>query len=121
MQLVDPMHCGRKTRSGAPCANWTMHGQSVCRMHGGASPQARLKGQERLAALEVPAISAVSQLIHHADSDAVRLAAARWLLEVLGHKASVKVSGEHEITIRVIDEAQPIVLEQSYRNGLSNG
>ena len=91
-------------------------------MHGGSAPQTLARASQRLAALEISAIAAIGELIRHADSDAVRLGAAKWLLEVRGHKAMVQVQGDHEITIRVIDEAQPIVIEQGYeRNGRTYG
>ena len=81
-----------------------MRGQRVCRMHGGSSPQALVSAEERLRALEHPAISSLARLIDHADTDAVKLAAARYLLEVLGHKAGVQVQAGQEITIRVVHE-----------------
>jgi len=82
-------------------------------MHGGKSPQALAKAEERLRALEFPAIAAVGALIEHADSDAVRLAAARWALELLGHKAAVQVHSESETIIRLIrDDPAPLILEQ---------
>jgi hypothetical protein len=108
------MHCGKKTRSGGTCLNWVLPGQRVCRMHGGKAPQALAKAEDRLRALEFPAIATLQEVMRHGDTDAVRFAAARWLLEVLGHKATVTVQGEHEITIRVIDEAQPIVIEHAH-------
>lgn len=39
--MPDPMHCGRKTRSGKPCKNRPVTGATVCRMHGGSAPQVR--------------------------------------------------------------------------------
>jgi uncharacterized protein YjcR len=35
MRLVDAPRCGAKTRSGAPCASFVVHGKKRCRMHGG--------------------------------------------------------------------------------------
>jgi hypothetical protein len=96
-----------------------MHGQSVCRMHGGSSPQALRKAEERLRDLEQPAISTVAALIDHGDTDAIRFAAARWLLELLGHKPAVQVQTQGELVIRWIDEPQPIIVEQ--RHVLGNG
>ena len=123
MLPLDPMLlCHAKTRAGAPCGHHPMHGQRVCHMHGGKSPQAKAKAEERLRALEHPAISALADLINHADSDATRLSASRYLLELLGHKATVQVQSETEVTVRVIHEDQPIVVvERGYKLGDSNG
>jgi hypothetical protein len=41
--------CGARTREGGTCHNRPMLGGARCRMHGGASPQARAKAAERLA------------------------------------------------------------------------
>lgn len=55
----DPMPCDRcgephpkcigHKRNGAPCGQKRMAGQLVCRMHGGSSPQALAKAEERIA------------------------------------------------------------------------
>lgn len=42
--------CHAKTRSGRRCASAPMAGQRVCRMHGGASPNAKAAAERRLAA-----------------------------------------------------------------------
>jgi hypothetical protein len=63
MQLPDPKHCGRKTRGDYPCKNWVLPGQTVCRMHGGSSPQALKKAEERMRDLVHPAISALERQI----------------------------------------------------------
>ena len=121
MGITDPMEEGRCTannRNQVRCYNRAMHGQRVCHMHGGKSPQALAKAEERLRGLEHPAISALADIIDHGDSDAVRLAAARWLLEVLGHKATVDVRAQGELVIRWIDEPQPIhEVERVYELG----
>ena len=115
--------CGRKRRDGGRCTQWAMHGQTVCKMHGGMAAQNKLAAEARLRALEHPAISALEQLIERGDPDATRLAAARYLLELLGHKAAVQVEAEQEVTIRVIDERVPVdylaprVLRTAEHNG----
>jgi hypothetical protein len=40
----------QRKSAGTDCRNWAMHGQRVCRMHGGASPQARRSAARRVAA-----------------------------------------------------------------------
>jgi hypothetical protein len=91
MHLLNPMHCARKNRSGGLCRNWVMHGQTVCRMHGGSSPQALAKAEERLRSLVHPAISGLAELIARADSDSVRLSAIRDLLDRTGYKPRERV------------------------------
>ena len=125
--MVEPdlkVRCQAKAKgTGVQCAHYPMHGQRVCHIHGGKSPQALAKAEDRLRALEFPAIATLEHIITDGDTDQVRLAAARWLLELLGHRATVEVRGEHELVIRVIDEPQPITIEQQIHrlNGYPNG
>lgn len=80
------------------------------------------KAEARLRALVHPSISAVDDLIKHADSDATRLAAAKFALGLAGIRETVQVQSETEVTVRVIHEDQPIVvLEHGYKLGDSNG
>jgi hypothetical protein len=92
-----------------------MHGQTVCRMHGGSSPQALKAAEERLRALVHPAISGLASLIDHADSDSVRLSAIKDVLDRAGYRPSVQVQGEQEIVITIRREDQPISVENAYR------
>ncbi len=48
--------CGAATRSGGPCKRSAMAGGSRCRLHGGASPQARQRAQLRLAERQALAV-----------------------------------------------------------------
>ena len=56
--MTDSPHCGAKTRFGRRCTQSPMFGQRVCRMHGGASPQARHAAMLRVAESEARAIVA---------------------------------------------------------------
>jgi hypothetical protein len=114
MVNVNPMLCKALTRDGDRCQHRPMRGQLVCHMHGGKAPQNLAKAEERLRALVHPAINALAQMIESADQDSVRLNASKYVLELAGFKATVEVKGEHEVVIRVIDEPQPIVIEQAY-------
>jgi hypothetical protein len=38
--------------AGKPCRTWPMHGQTVCRVHGGAAPQAKRAAEVRVAKAE---------------------------------------------------------------------
>jgi hypothetical protein len=55
--------CGARRKSdGQGCGCWAMRGQRVCRMHGGASPQARRAAAQRVAAAKRR--RAVGYLLH---------------------------------------------------------
>ena len=92
-----------------------MHGQAVCYLHGGHSPQALKKAEERMRDLINPAISALERLIATDEFNAVR-----YVLDYAGFKPAVTVNSEQEVTIRVLREEQPIILEHTH-NALSNG
>ena len=47
-----PRRCSATTRSGSRCRQYAVTGMAVCRMHGGASPQARAAAQRRKAEAE---------------------------------------------------------------------
>lgn len=63
-----------------------MRGQFVCRAHGGASPQAKKKGRERLAALVEPSIDALERALASGDWPAT-VRAAKDLLDRAGMSA----------------------------------
>lgn len=109
MQLC---HARAQGAGGRQCQNYVMHGQQVCRMHGGKSPQALAKAEDRMRALIHPAISALAELIEQRD-----LGAVRYTLDWGGFKAAVTAQVDQQITIRVIDEAQPIILERIHELG----
>ena len=84
----DPRLCTAHNRAGAPCGKFSMKGQAICRSHGGASPQARAKAERmvelatlRLRGLAPRAVSELEDLLTEADSESVRLAAARDLID----------------------------------------
>ena len=85
----------RGKTSKKPCGNPPMRGQSVCRMHGGATASSRAAAKERILAA---ADMAAAQLINFMNSSdvpyPVRLAAARDLLDRadLTGKTTVEVS-----------------------------
>jgi hypothetical protein len=49
-----------------------MHGQSVCYLHGGKSPLALKKAEERMRALVAPAISSLERQINNDEFSAVK-------------------------------------------------
>lgn len=105
MHPTDPARCGRKTRYGLACASYAMHGQTVCRMHGGSSPQAKRSAEERMRALIHPAVSALARQIENNEFQATK-----FVLEWAGFRQALEVKTDAEITIRVVREEQPIIV-----------
>ena len=75
-----------------------MKGQAVCRSHGGGAPQARAKAEAALALAEAhlrglagPAVATLEHLVANAESETVRLAAARDLVNRSVGKATEKI------------------------------
>ena len=120
--LRDSPRCHAKTRDGDQCEHWPMHGQRVCHMHGGKAPRAMARAEERLRELEHPAITTLAHVIEHGDNDAVRLAAARYLLELLGHRAAMPTQIDQaalQVTV-VFDRNDPQLDVTSAQNGHSH-
>jgi hypothetical protein len=59
--------CRAHSKSGKPCGKYPIAGAAVCRFHGGASPQVKRKAEERLRALQPPAIRALEDAVTQAD------------------------------------------------------
>lgn len=79
----DPMntHCTATNRQGKRCGKYPIPGGRVCRMHGGGAPQVKAKAQERLMALQHPAIDRLTQLIAQQEFPSVAIAAVRDVLD----------------------------------------
>jgi hypothetical protein len=105
--MVDGTH-GRRcctahsTRTGERCKRAPINGGTVCHMHGGSAPQVKAKAADRLAELIDPAIRRLEHLIDDADTDSVRLAAVKDVLDRVGLGARQKV--DIEVRIRVMAE-----------------
>jgi hypothetical protein len=105
MSARNPMvKCHARNRAGDTCGHWAMHGQSVCYLHGGKSPQALASAQERFKAHVMPAISALGRLIEQDD-----LGAVKYVLDYVGFKAVDKVQSDSDVTIVVRRVDQPIL------------
>jgi hypothetical protein len=92
-----------------------MHGQTVCKMHGGKSPQALAKAEQRMRELIHPAIASLERQIK-----ANEFPAARYVLDWAGFKATEKIESDAEVVVRVVHEDQPLLtLDVPYapRNG----
>jgi hypothetical protein len=98
MEPVDPMEnrCTATNRQGKRCGKPPILGGTVCRMHGGAAPQVMLAADERLKALEIPALIRLAELIAQKEYPSVAIAAVKDALDRNRGKAAeqVKVTGE---------------------------
>ncbi len=81
--MTTARQCKASNRRGTRCGKAAMRGQRVCRAHGGASPQARLSAEQRIAALVDPAFDALTRALKHRDIGAA-VRAARDLLDRAG-------------------------------------
>ena len=61
------MRCSAKRRNGEGCGAWAVKGATVCRMHGGSSPQARAAAARRVQ--EEKAAKAVQRLAQPIETD----------------------------------------------------
>ena len=66
---------------GTQCGRTAIPGGTVCRYHGGAAPQVKLKAQERLDRLVVPAIGRLEQLMAQAEFPSTAYQAVRDILD----------------------------------------
>ena len=97
--------CNGTTRQGNPCKAPSLTGAMVCRMHGGSSPQVREKAHRVvLEELVGPALMTLRGLIEdEATPPAVRLGAARDILDRTGYKAPAQTEWDVIPPIGVID------------------
>jgi len=85
-----------------------MKGQAVCRSHGGVAPQARAKAEAALALAEAKlrglapglAVAELEALVTGATSEAVRLAAARDLVDRSVVKATEHIHVAASIVVK---------------------
>jgi hypothetical protein len=103
----DRVRCkAHSSRTGAPCQAWAVRGASVCVKHGGAAPQVKRKAEERIRELVNPALAAIARLIGEtedhvgAESEAVKLAAARDILDRAGYSPTAKIHLEGDLTVK---------------------
>jgi len=103
----DPRKCTAHSQSGKPCEKFSMTGQAVCGTHGGRSPQAMAKAQRmvelaelKLRGLAPVAVAELESLVTNASSEAVRLAAARDLVDRSVGKAVERVQVAAQVVVR---------------------
>lgn len=93
----------RKRGSQDLCNSPAMTGQTKCRMHGGASPQARNKARLRLMELVDPAVAQLARIMTTADKDSDKLRAVENILDRAGYGRSATVE---------VDDKRAMILEQ---------
>lgn len=118
MRKLDPMstHVGgdalhgrlrcsaRSKQKGTQCGRTAIPGGTVCRYHGGAAPQVKLKAMERLLLLQNPAIDRLQQLIGQEAFPTVAYAASRDVLDRTMGKPAEQQTVQHTGAIRMIHE-----------------
>lgn len=97
--------CTAHTKAGKPCRSPALTGATVCRMHGGAAPQVREKAARVvLEELVGPALATLRDLIESdATPAAVKLAAARDILDRTGYKPPAKVEWDGPPPLPVVE------------------
>lgn len=95
--------CKAHRSDGKLCQSPAMLGSRVCRMHGGAAPQARRKARLRLAELVDPAIATLAREMVKAERSADRQRAANSVLDRAGFSRAQKVQ---------LDDAKAVLRER---------
>jgi len=98
MSARNPMvKCHAKNRAGETCGHWAMHGQAVCYLHGGKSPQALTSAQDRMRDLVHPALSALERQINKDE-----FAATKYVLDWAGFRAETTAQSDNAVTVTVL-------------------
>lgn len=100
LNASDPMKGERKictatNRQGRRCGKSPILGGTVCRLHGGAAPQVKLKAAERLAAYQDRAIDRLFELVEQTAFPSTALTATRDILDRTMGKPIEKVEQQH--------------------------
>lgn len=90
------------SRTGLPCRRWAIMGGTVCPTHGGSIKRVKLSAQQRLAEMVDPALTSLAQLVQRADSDGIRLAAIKDVLDRAGYKPKERIEQTGEMVIKVV-------------------
>ena len=90
MTAAHPMasKCQARNRRGGSCGEWAQPGQRVCHLHGGRSPQALAKAEDRMRDLVHPALSALERQINNDE-----FAATKYVLDWAGFRVTDAPSG----------------------------
>jgi hypothetical protein len=74
-----------------------MHGQSVCHIHGGKSPQALRKAEDRMRELVHPALSSLANQIRQDQ-----FAAVKYVLDWAGFRSEPVAQTDSSVTVTVL-------------------
>lgn len=86
-------------RTGERCKAPAILGGTVCRVHGGATPNVKKKAKERLLELVDPALAALHKVLTDpASDDSVKVRAALGILDRTGHGPGSKIEVSGELT-----------------------
>lgn len=88
----------RSKTTQSPCKQPAIPGGTVCRYHGGAAPQVKAKAQERLLAIQFPAIARLAQLVEQVEYPSTAMAAVKDVLDrTMGKPVeSLELSGNQD-------------------------
>jgi len=96
LAVLPPVRCGRRrSTNGEPCSNYVVLGATVCRKHGGWSPQVR-----EVAAKRVMLAEAIANLPRRHPSEVI--ADALHVTDVLARHTQAKLS-QQELTLELLD------------------
>lgn len=92
--------CGAKKRDGEPCGAYPLKGATRCRRHGGGSPQAQAKAQERI--IEENARGILGRIdptapMEHPVETLMKLISMKWA-EVIWLRSKVQELDDNELT-----------------------
>ncbi len=92
--MTEKRQCRGHNRAGDPCRMAPIRGATVCRVHGGSAPQVKRKAEERLAEMVEPALTQLHRLMESAETESVKLAAVKDILDRAGYKPKERVQME---------------------------
>lgn len=121
--------CKAVKKDGQPCKRPPIQGATVCRAHGGASPQVKRKAQERLLEKVPKMLRMLNELASNEDvPPAVRLAAIRDWLDRAGVDRKIEIelssSSFEEMVMGVLSEVSDEVAignDQDYASRRDDG
>lgn len=114
MSAPDPMSGPRckatSKQTGKQCGRTPIPGGTVCRYHGGAAPQVKLKALQRLEAYQDKAIDRLFELAEQTSFPSTAIAAVKDVLDRTMGKAQEKVdlnvTGDAELVARLVAARQ---------------